>query len=63
MTESADIERIGIWAIDQAIKQRIAFGHPYANRELESKRRSAILYLRSTERGWVCDRIVKRWGK
>ena len=63
MTESADIERIGIWEIDEQIRERLLYGRPYSNERLEAKRRQAILYLRyNSSRGYVLDQ-GKRWGK
>ncbi len=57
MTESQDLVRLGIHEIDREINVRLTFGHPYANKELESKRRSAILWLREcSKRGWCLDR-------
>ena len=51
-----DLNRVGIYEIDVAIKERLTFGHPYSNRALESKRRSAILWLRyCSARGWCLD--------
>ena len=53
MTEISDIQRV--------IFQRSIWGTGFRNADLESKRRSAILYLRGvSKRGWVLDRVVKR---
>lgn len=51
--EIVDVERV--------LKDRFIWGLPYRNDELESKRRSAILYLRYKSRcGWIIDRAVPR---
>ena len=64
MTESADLDRLdilGIFEIDQVIKDRVLFGRPYSDDTLEAKRRRAILWLRHhSSRGWCVDKAVSR---
>jgi hypothetical protein len=58
MTEYADIHRIGYWEVDRELHARQRFGQPYRNRLLESKRRSAILYLKYRSAcGWWMDKL------
>jgi hypothetical protein len=46
----------GIWETDRQLIVRKLFGRGYDNRDLESKRRSAILWLRyCSGRGWAWD--------
>lgn len=53
MTDLADINRV--------LYERLRWGKPYRNEELETKRRSAILWLRHcSKRGWCVDKVVKR---
>jgi hypothetical protein len=61
VTTIEDVNRTGIHEIDLELRQRLVFGHPYMLngkiiKSLEQKRRSAILYLRSTRRGWCLDK-------
>lgn len=53
MTEIADIHRV--------LVDRVHWGRGYNNWALESKRRSAILWLRYMSKGgWCLDRIMGR---
>ena len=53
MIELADIDRI--------LFQRSIWGRGYSAVTLETKRRSAILWLRGcSKRGWVMDRVLRR---
>lgn len=53
MVEIQDIQRI--------FQQRVIWQIGYKNVELETKRRSAIIWLRHCSRkGWVVDRILRR---
>ena len=50
---------IEIQDIDRVLKDRSIWGRPYKDINMESKRRSAIIYLRrKSKRGWVLDRVV-----
>ena len=44
---------IGLFAVDKELQARRIFGQPYRNRELERKRRSAILYLIHRKKWWM----------
>jgi hypothetical protein len=47
--------------IERVIQSRAKWGKEYRDLSLESKRRSAILYLRNcSKRGWVIDRAVRK---
>lgn len=47
--------------IERVLKQRSIWRTGYRNEELESKRRSAIIWLRNrSTRGWLADMMVKR---
>lgn len=47
--------------VERVIFQRSIWGRGYSGMALESKRRSAILFLRHcSKRGWVLDRVAKR---
>lgn len=53
MTFAPDIERV--------IFQRSIWGRGFNNMSLESKRRSAILWLRNaSKKGWVLDRVLRK---
>ena len=53
MTTLPDVERV--------IFQRGLWGRSYRDPSLESKRRSAILWLRNcSKRGWCVDKVVRR---
>ena len=53
MTTLPDIQRV--------IAQRSIWGKGFSDASLESKRRSAILWLRGcSKRGWVLDRVLRR---
>ena len=66
MTQIEDVLR-AIPHIVIAVDERQTWGIEYRDPSLESKRRSAILWLRSdkSKRGWVRDRVIncKREGK
>ena len=66
MTQIEDVLR-AIPHVVSAIEERANWGIEYRDQSLESKRRSAILWLRSdkSKRGWVRDRVIncKREGK
>ena len=66
MTQIEDVLR-AIPHVVSAIEERKKWGIPYRDCSLESKRRSAILWLRSdkSKRGWVRDRVINcvREGK
>ena len=56
MIEIADIDRI--------LRDRSLWGRGYNNMLLESKRRSAILWLRlRSKKGWVMDHALKFMGE
>ena len=59
MTQIEDVLR-AIPHVVSAIEERKKWGIPYRDCSLESKRRSAILWLRSdkSKRGWVRDRVI-----
>jgi hypothetical protein len=47
--------------IERVIQSRAKWGKEYRDLSLESKRRSAIIWLRNcSSRGWVIDRAVRR---
>lgn len=47
--------------VERVLVQRTIWGKEYPNHALESKRRSAIIYLRMKSRcGWIIDRLVAR---
>jgi hypothetical protein len=55
---------IGLHHIDQELAARQRFGQPYKNKELEAKRRTAVLYLRHCSKvGWWMDRIPRSPAK
>ena len=59
MTQIEDVLR-SIPHVISALEERETWGIEYRDRSLESKRRSAILWLRSdkSKRGWVRDRVI-----
>ena len=59
MTQIEDVLR-AIPHVVSAIEERKKWGIPYRDMALASKRRSAILFLRSdkSKRGWVRDRVI-----
>ena len=66
MTQIEDVLR-AIPHVVSAIEERRTWGTEYRDPSLESKRRTAILWLRSgkSKRGWVRDRVINcvREGK
>jgi len=47
--------------IDRILHDRCIWGRGYPSNTLESKRRSAILWLRNcSKRGWVLDRVMHK---
>ena len=59
MTQIEDVLR-AIPHVVSAIEERETWGVGYRDRPLESKRRSAILWMRSDKSttGWVKDRVI-----
>ena len=47
--------------IDRVLRDRSIWGAPYRNRDLENKRRSAIIWLRQrSAKGWILDHVMRR---
>ena len=58
MTQIEDVLR-AIPHVVSAIEERETWGIGYRDRPLESKRRSAILWMRNNSKtGWVKDRVI-----
>ena len=55
-------EMIGLYEVDKELQARKVFGNPYRNKELERKRRSAILWLMNCSRvgWWLRDKRPER---
>lgn len=50
----------GLFELDQELLARARFGRGYRNKQLETKRRSAILWLRyKSSVGWWMDSVAK----
>lgn len=47
--------------VERVMQDRAKWAHGYRNAELESKRRSAVLWLRNcSAKGWICDKLLTK---